>query len=266
MKIITLIENLVYKSGLLAEHGLSFLIDTGKRKILFDTGQSPAFLSNAKKLDVDIMEIDAVVISHGHFDHTGGLYEFLKVNKKAVIYAKKEIFKEKFKDEQFFIGTPHNPADLKDRIIYIRSTTELDPCIYLLPDIPIINPADTSFTRFNIHTTDGFIQDEFQDELFLVIKRKKKLNVLSSCSHRGISNILRAATEQFHLPVQLVLGGFHLKDAGADQYNAVSGYIKQADPESIGVCHCTGVDKYLEIKSEFGNKVFYNMTGNHILI
>lgn len=266
MRIITLIENLVYKSGLLAEHGLALLIDTGKRKILFDTGQSPAFLSNAEKLDVNMREIDAVVISHGHYDHTGGLCEFLKVNKKAVVYAKKEIFQEKFKDEQFFIGTPYNPADLRDRIRYIRSITELDPCIFILPDISVSNPADTSFTRFNIHTADGFIQDEFRDELFLVIKRKKKLSVLSSCSHRGISNILRTATEQFHLPVELVLGGFHLKDAGTEQYNTVSEYLKQTDPESIGVCHCTGVDKYMKLKSEFGNKVFYNMTGNHILI
>ena len=89
MKIVTLIENLADSPGLVAEHGLSLYIDTGDKKILFDTGQSGLFIQNAQKLGVDVSEIDALVISHGHYDHTGGLRPFLEVNKKAKVFAKK---------------------------------------------------------------------------------------------------------------------------------------------------------------------------------
>ena len=92
MKLTTLIDNYVEKASLYAEHGLSILIDTGIVKILFDTGQSDNFIHNAEVLGIDLKEIDFVVLSHGHFDHTGGLYPFLQLNKKAKIICKKEIF------------------------------------------------------------------------------------------------------------------------------------------------------------------------------
>ena len=266
MKIITLIENLVYKPGLLAEHGLSHLIDTGQKKILFDTGQSSAFLMNTKALDIDIKDIDKVVISHGHFDHTGGLFDLLSVNKKAIVYVKKEIFLEKFKNEQDFIGTRKDLNKFQNRILFVNDITELDKDIYLMPDIPIIDHVDTNFTNFNIREDTGFIQDEFLDELFLVINKNNKLSILSSCSHRGISNITRAAINHFNRKVHLIQGGFHLKESATDQYKAVSTYFKQINPEYIGACHCTGIENYLKLKSDIGNNVFYNMTGNYFHI
>ncbi len=102
MKITTLIENLVYKRGLFSEHGLSIYIETSNKKILFDTGQSGLFLENAKTLGISIDEIDAVVLSHGHYDHTGGLYLFLEKNSKAKIYAKRGIFTPKFNSHRHF--------------------------------------------------------------------------------------------------------------------------------------------------------------------
>ena len=86
MEITTLIENLVYQSGLVAEHGLSFYMEGCHKKILFDTGQSDRFIANAKALGVDLGDVDALIVSHGHYDHTGGLEAFLKINTKAIIY------------------------------------------------------------------------------------------------------------------------------------------------------------------------------------
>lgn len=95
MRIVTLIENLVYKQGFIAEHGLAIFIETENRKILFDTGQSGLFLQNAQKLGIAIDDIDGLVLSHGHYDHTGGLYPFLEKNSKAKIFAKKRHFHSK---------------------------------------------------------------------------------------------------------------------------------------------------------------------------
>lgn len=264
MRIVTLIENLVYKQGLTAEHGLSFYIETENRKILFDAGQSALFIQNAKTLGIDIREIDMVVISHGHYDHTGGLYAFLQENKKATVYLKKEVFQQKYHGNQRFIGTSHIPEVLEGRIVYVDTVTEIDKGIFIVPDIPVINPTDTSFNNFYIRTDKGFEKDEFADELFLTFRYKDKISILSSCSHRGITNIVHTATELFALPVHLIFGGFHLKNAGKEQYNTVVDYFRQINPEKIGVCHCTGVDIFSRLLNDCNSHVFYNFTGNII--
>src|SRR5665648_658871 len=119
MKILTLIENLVYKQGLVAEHGLAIYLETENRKILFDTGQTGLFLQNAQKLGVDIEDIDTLILSHGHYDHTGGLYPFLEKNSKAKVYAKSSIFTPKYHGPNRFIGTLRNEKLLKDRLISV---------------------------------------------------------------------------------------------------------------------------------------------------
>ena len=267
MKIITLIENLVSQKGLMAEHGISLYIDTGNKKILFDTGQSPAFIANAEQLGIDLTEVDAVVISHGHYDHTGGLEAFLKKNLHAPVYLKKEALIDKYKDRNRFIGAPCDKELLKERAIYVNATTEIDKNLFIMPDINVYNPDDTSFNNFFISGKEGFRQDEFKDELFLAIVKDKKLSILSSCSHRGISNIVRTAKEQFGLPLHLILGGFHLKNSEDKQYQSVKKFLTDNTPGNIGVCHCTGIEKLAEIKQCTGKcNVFYNYTGNTVVI
>ncbi len=263
MKIITLIENLVYQSGLVAEHGLSFYIETESKKLLLDTGQSPAFLSNAKKLGIHIKEIDAVVISHGHYDHTGGLYAFLQENEKAKVFLKKEAFGEKYHHDRF-VGTAYLPEIIRNRIVYVDEVTELVPGIAIVPEIPVIDPVDTSFDGFYLRNGDHVEPDRFDDELFLAITEGNKLSVLSSCSHRGITNILQAAHKLFSLPVGMITGGFHLKNAPSKRYDAVIAYFHEIKPENIGVCHCTGIDQYRKMKTDLHSPVFYNYTGNII--
>jgi 7,8-dihydropterin-6-yl-methyl-4-(beta-D-ribofuranosyl)aminobenzene 5'-phosphate synthase len=266
MKITTLIENLVYKPGFHAEHGLAFLIETADKKILFDTGQSPAFMSNTEKLNIDISDIDAVVISHGHYDHTGGLNAFLQKNTKAKVYAKPDIFNEKYHGTQRFIGTVCDHEIVKNRIIFIENTIEIDDGIFIIPEIPIVDATDTSFKNFKIHQNNGFEKDEFNDELFLAIILDNKLSVISSCSHRGISNITRAALSRFKLPINLILGGFHLKDTSPEQYTSVTSYFRDIKPENLGICHCTGVDKYADLKRDCDCNVFYSYTGSYIML
>jgi len=266
MRVVTLIENLVYKQGLVAEHGLAFYIETGNKKIFFDTGQSGLFMQNAKKLDINIEDIDTLLLSHGHYDHTGGLYPFLGKNTKAKVYVKKDIFVPKYHGHNHFIGTPRNEILLKKRLIYVESITEIDEDVFIIPETKIFNPTDTHFKGLTIKQGSEFIPDEFADELFLVIKQNEQINIITACSHRGITNICDTATDYFRLPVGMILGGFHLKESTIEEYAEIKQYFHNLQPKSIGVCHCTGIEKFMEMRREQDTNVFYNYTGNEIVI
>lgn len=266
MKITTLVENLVYDLKLVAEHGLSLYIETANQKILFDTGQSGLFLQNAQTLGISIEEIDILVLSHGHYDHTGGLYPFLEKNSKAKVYAKKDIFTPKYHGTNHFVGTLLNKNQLNDRLIYVDSVTEIAENVFIMPDITIYNSIDTHLKDFNKKVNNEFLPDEFDDELFLALKQNDQINIITACSHRGITNICTTATEHFKLPVGLILGGFHTKNCSVEQYVQITHYFRLIQPKSIGVCHCTGVQKYAELLHECEAHLFYNFTGNEINI
>ena len=265
MKIVTLIENLVYQQGLVAEHGLAIYIETGSRKILFDTGQSGSFIQNAQKLGITIEDIDILVLSHGHYDHTGGLYPFLEKNSKAKVYAKNGVFTPKYSGTNRFIGTLRNEKLLKDRFICIETITEIAENVFIMPEIFIHNSLDTHYKGMLKKVGNEFVPDEFDDELFLVLKQNDRINIVTACSHRGITNICTTATEQFKLPVGLILGGFHTKNCTADQYQQITDYFRQIQPQSIGVCHCTGIEKYARLSLDLDTNVFYNYSGREVI-
>jgi 7,8-dihydropterin-6-yl-methyl-4-(beta-D-ribofuranosyl)aminobenzene 5'-phosphate synthase len=264
MKIVTLIENLVNSGGLVAEHGLSLYIESDNRKILFDTGQTGLILQNARKLGVSIEDVDALVLSHGHYDHAGGLYPFLKANSKAKVYAKRSIFTPKYSDKKRFIGTSINEELLKDRLFYVDEITELYKNVFIIPQIPIYYSVDTHLKGFFKKVDDEFSDDEFDDELFMVLKETNQINIITACSHRGITNICTTAKEYFKLPSGLILGGFHMKDCTCEQYMHITNYFQHLQPQSIGVCHCTGTEKFADMYRECDSHVFYNFTGNVI--
>jgi 7,8-dihydropterin-6-yl-methyl-4-(beta-D-ribofuranosyl)aminobenzene 5'-phosphate synthase len=264
MKIVTLIENLVNSGGLVAEHGLSLYIETGNRKILFDTGQTGLFLQNALKLGISIEDVDALVLSHGHYDHAGGLYPFLKVNSKAKVYVKRELFTPKFRKDKTFIGTPVNEELLKNRVVYVDDVTELDEGFFIMPHILIKHLVDTHFKGLFKKVNEEIVEDEFDDELFMVLKEINKINIITACSHKGITNICTTATDYFKLPAGLILGGFHIKDCTCEQYMHITNYLQQLQPRSIGLCHCTGIEKFADMYRECDSHVFYNYTGNVI--
>lgn len=264
MRITTLSENLTYKTGLIAEHGLSLLIEINGKKILFDTGQGYTLVRNARQLGIDLADIDDIVISHGHYDHTGGLEDLLDLNVKATVFLKEKAFSDKLKGAKKNIGMSSPEHKIRNRSRVLEEPLEIEKGVFVMTDIPIKNQADTGFSGFITDTGNGFKADEFEDELYLTVVDQEKLSVLSGCSHRGISNILSAATDHFNLPVNLVLGGFHLKDCREEQYDAVVEHLLSIDPESVGVCHCTGIDKFCELRRDIGEQVFYNACGSRI--
>ncbi len=264
MKIVTLLDNVVYGNRLCAEHGLSFYIESDENKVLFDTGQSDNFIKNAQILGIDISKVDSLILSHGHYDHTGGLEAFCRINHKAMIYAKEGLFVSKYKNKTDFIGTKYNNSLFDNRIRIVKKKIELYPNFFIMPIINIENTWDTHFNEFFIKPDKIFLEDNFEDEQFIVFVNNNKMNIISGCSHRGISNIIQSAVEIFQLPINFVLGGFHLKDADNDLTCRLIHELLKYDIERIGVCHCTGIEKYPEIKEVFKNKAFYSFTGNVI--
>jgi 7,8-dihydropterin-6-yl-methyl-4-(beta-D-ribofuranosyl)aminobenzene 5'-phosphate synthase len=261
MTITTLVENLTYKQYLQAEHGLAFYLETKSKKILFDTGQSSMLLHNAHVLGIDLSQVDVVVISHGHYDHTGGLYPFLQINTKARVFIKKDAFKRKYHGQKRFIGIPFDQSMLENRVEFVSEITQIDDQLFIMPHIPIKYGEDTHFKNFKIAYPGGFIDDDFSDELFLAYTGNQTISIITSCSHRGITNIIDAAKEAFQHPFNLILGGFHIKESEACQINHIADNLITLAPAQLGMCHCTGVEKYAQMKHLLGPKVFYNHTG-----
>lgn len=262
IKITTLVENSVYGKGLQGEHGLSLLVDTGGHRLLFDTGASDLFIRNARVLGIDLREVDFLVLSHGHRDHTGGLHHFLALNDKAKVICKKELFRPKFKEEREN-GVMQPDALDSTRFRFVEETTELCPGVFVFPQLAITDEEDTHFEHFFTTAEGGGRQaDTFADELVLVLRQAGGISVLSACSHRGITNIVRTVQDNFpQQPLRLVLGGFHIRNTEREKFEVIARFFENRLPQRLGVCHCTGIDKYALFRQCFGDRVFYNYTG-----
>lgn len=263
-KITTLVENCVYGRQLRAEHGLSLYIETPEHKILFDTGASDLFIHNANVLNIDLKQVDYLILSHGHSDHTGGLQHFMTLNETAKIACKKEILYPKFKDNREN-GIKEAELPERSRFLYINNTTELVPGLFIFPHIEIVDPEDTHFDRFYTRKAESKIPDTFEDELAIALITNNSFSVISACSHRGITNMIRTIQNRFPtLSPDLILGGFHIHNAETEKFNVIAHYLAANPPERMGTCHCTGVDKYALFHQQFNDRVFYNYTGSVI--
>lgn len=264
MRIVTLIENLVYKQGLAAEHGLSLYIETDGFRLLFDTGQTGLFIQNAKNMGIDLTRTDALVLSHGHYDHTGGLASFLQINHHALIYGKKDLFEARFHGEHKAIGMTIGRHQLGGRFVEVATPVVLPGGITLMPEIPLHNPYDTHFGEMYKAVNGHMVRDEFTDELFIAIVKDQRVNIITACSHRGILNICKTATDHFNLPVGLVAGGFHTSGSKPAALSHLALGFNTLQPRDIGVCHCSGIHTYVHLQQHCKAEVFYNATGHVI--
>ena len=184
MKILTLMDNVAYKKGIRAEHGFSALIDTGTAKVLFDAGQTDGILANAEILKEDLSAVDAVVLSHGHYDHTGGLSAFCRINSTARIYCKSACLLPKFIGERY-IGIPEDAKRFRSRFFFVETSMEIVPGVRVEPEIPIRNEGDTHFRNFTIREEGGTRPDLFEDELYLTVRTPGGLVVVWADSMSG---------------------------------------------------------------------------------
>lgn len=263
MKIITLVENKSNRGDLIPEHGLSLYIETGCHKILFDAGQSDAIFKNAQTLGIDLSQVDFAVLSHGHYDHGGGMLRFLSVNDHAPIYLSRHCFGPHYNAAQRYIGLDPQLAEC-NRLRFVEEETEIYDGIHLhcgqnrLPHIPV--------DPFGLKRLEpsGFIDDDFRHEIYLSIQSEGKNVLFSGCSHRGIVNI-----SQWY-PADYCFGGFHfskLECRGKDRETlekAAETLLKS--PAVFYTGHCTGSAQYDLLRGIMGERLHCISCGVHVEI
>ena len=261
MHLIVLLDNHSDKEIFETEHGLSFYIETGYSKILFDTGQSEAFIHNALKIGVDISDIDYLVLSHGHFDHTGGIENFLQYNQNAKILIRPEALLPKYHGNRY-IGIPPQLKIPEKRMIQIGNNYSIDPVTEVTGNIQVGHPEDTHYEDFFIKAQEGILPDTFRDEVFLTLKVNGKITIITGCSHNGILNIIEMARQHFTEPVGGIFGGFHLKDSDEQTVKKTAEFLNAANIERIVTGHCTGMENFLILRRYCKAQVSYSFTGN----
>ncbi|WP_240843189.1 MBL fold metallo-hydrolase [Acidaminobacter sp. JC074] len=196
MKVIVLVEDTQESSQVDAAFGLSLYIEYDGTKILYDLGPDRTFIENAKKLNVAIDEVDYVVLSHGHLDHTGGL-NYLKDKPVYIQTGASEVLSSRHRD----ISMPDYDCIRVDKEATIESNIHL-----------LTNQSKFGFVPDNDHLFRNDCLDDFSHELMLVIELPSSLVLFSGCSHQGISNMIYTAENKFSKPVSHAFGGMHLKD------------------------------------------------------
>ncbi|MBF4691839.1 MBL fold metallo-hydrolase [Fusibacter ferrireducens] len=264
MEFLTLMDNIVYGEVLTAEHGLSFLIKAGGKKILFDTGQTGAILHNASYLNEELETVDLVVLSHGHYDHCGGLESFLKVNHTAKIYLKSKAMEKKYRRDYSSVGFElQKPlSEYPNEFIFIEDNVEIAPGILLVGHINKYVETFDSMDSFFVKEDQNYIMDPFQDELFMIISEKDKHYLFTGCSHKGILNIIKSSLELLEdAPLEFVAGGMHFN---GKIVNVLDQYIEQFERLNVKhfyVNHCTGIEGYMKFKNRLNTDVTYAFTG-----
>jgi len=275
IRLTTLSENTAGRVGVLAEWGLSVLVEVDDYKVLLDTGLDMSAAYNATVLGVDLSTIDKIVISHGHRDHTGGLQRVLSaMRRKIEIIAHPDIWAAKysrtFSKQEQYAGIPFSREALESLGATFTLSTQpvwLTDDIVTSGEIPMRTEYEKVDSQLFVRQGGEFHPDPLRDDLALIVKSDKGLVVILGCGHRGMINTLYHAREiagEEH--IHMVIGGTHLINASREQIDLAVAELRGLGVEKIGVSHCTGLPAAAILFQEFGDAFFFNNTGRVITI
>ena len=275
LRITTLSENTAGIGNFLAEWGLSILVETDKVNILLDTGQSISASYNADILGIDLGKIDKIVLSHGHFDHTGGLRQILRRMRKEVeIIAHPDIWAVKYVRRQGqqdrYVGIPFHCQTLESLGAIFNLTTKpvkITDKIMTTGEVPMVTDFEEIDASLFVKEDAGWQADKLLDDQALIINTESGLIVILGCAHRGVINTLYHAQQLTGVkPIHTVVGGCHLIGASEQRMWSTIAALRELDVQRLGLSHCTGLPAASLMAQEFGEKFFFNNAGTSINI
>lgn len=265
MKITSLMENTSQNPDILFEHGLSLYIEADGKKILFDSGQSSNFIKNAKTLGIDLRAVDIAILSHGHYDHGGGLLAFLEINQKAPIYIREEAALRYYNSiRQADIGLDKRLLE-NNRLHFTNDVEKLSENMVLYSCNEKERPYPSPAYGLCKELDGKFVPDDFLHEQYLEINEGDKRVLISGCSHKGILNIAH------WFKPDVLVGGFHLMKLDPETEDGARALRETAEallsyPTKYFTCHCTGEAQFKFLKTYMENHLDYLSSGQSIVI
>lgn len=252
-----ILENKCPDNTLYVEHGISFHLESSGKQILFDTGQSDKILKNAQTLGIDLKKTDAVILSHGHDDHTGGLKALLQLSPSAKIYAHPDAFIERYSIKNIkqpkSIGISNENLKSAMDVGFtpvLESMSIFDP-VHVTGPIPRANDYEDTGGPFYLDS-NAKTPDLILDDQSIFFESLDGLVIIMGCAHSGIINTIRycqqlSKTNKIHA----IIGGFHLLNASNDRMQKTLEALKEINPTILAPAHCTGEKQTLELKKHF---------------
>jgi len=271
IRLTILCENSVAQPfGLLGEHGFACYLETPQGNYLFDTGQGQTLVPNARCLGKDLAGIEALLISHGHYDHTGGLPELLETCNGLDVYGHPDMFSVRYWEingQKRYLGIPFKRDYLESLGARFRlncDLVEVGPGVYLSGEIPRHSTFEKGDVQQFAVTSAGEVlrPDPVTDDLSMVVRSSKGLILVVGCAHAGLVNIIDYVSEQFPGEgIHAVVGGTHLGFAGDEQFEETLKVFDRCQVEKVGVSHCTGLGRAAQLADRLGERFFFANVG-----
>ena len=265
-RITTLMENSSPKDCYLSEHGLCLLIESANYCLLYDTGSSPSFLRNAESLHNNLTHLDALVLSHGHYDHTGGVHALLASCKTDVVCLGNRFYDYRFsrkKDGLLDISSSLNPQVFLEKQIPVievgKKPVSLSHGVWLLSGFSPLFPQEIPPSSVLRQADGRLIPDQFEDEVVVILETNRDLCVVSGCAHNGVVSICKRVSSIFSRPVTTFVGGTHLKEADHKRIAFTCAQLCDIGLSRLAACHCTG-----EEASRYFENNFDGFVQNHV--
>lgn len=271
MKIINLMDNIAGSDAFLCEHGLSYYIETTHHKLLMDTGASEQFIENAQVLGIDLTSVDSVFLSHGHYDHAGGILAFSKLNETAKIYLQKHAQEAYYHVDPAkikYIGIDPAIAELA-QVDFVHGDWTMDEELSIFSDVKGRRLWPKGNLVLKRKEEEGFVQDEFDHEQYLVISCDGKKVLVSGCAHNGILNILDAYRERYGGDPDAIFSGFHMMKKTEYEEEEIATIRQTAEifketEIKLYTGHCTSEPAYFIMKEILGDQLVWVRSGDVI--